>query len=166
MRLAHALITASTPPQPVVWDEGPSKPRRAGAIVGHMGSRLHSLHHTNIPSTDLDASESWYRTVFDLKRVPAKSNTKILLMTNGNFDLHFSPFREESIPRLAPLHFAVEVDDWDGFLGHLDDIGVRHTRVRERPENDSKFCYVHDPDGNIIELTYHGKLHVNTAATV
>ncbi|MGH3069327.1 MAG: hypothetical protein ACRDMI_12160 [Streptosporangiaceae bacterium] len=35
-------------------------------------------------------------------------------MTRGNFDLHFTPLEE--MDRMAPYHFAVEVEDWDGFL--------------------------------------------------
>jgi hypothetical protein len=34
---------------------------------------------------------------------------------------------------------------------------VRYTKPVERPQNKSKFCYIHDPDGTMIELTYHGE---------
>lgn len=128
-----------------------------------MAVRPHSLHHTNIPTTDRDRTEKWYAKVFGMKKVDPKSNTKILLMTNGNFDLHFTPFSKEKFPRLKPLHFGIEVADWDEFLDHLDQIGVRRTRTVERPQNQSKFCYIHDPDGNMVELTYHGRLHKETA---
>jgi lactoylglutathione lyase len=57
---------------------------------------------------------------------------------------------------MAPYHFAIEVEDWDGFLAHLAELGIRHTRPVERPENQSKFCYIHDPDHTMIELVYHG----------
>ena len=42
-------------------------------------------------------------------------------MTRGNFDLHFTPVEE--MDRMAPYHFAVEVEDWEGFLAHLDGLG-------------------------------------------
>ena len=84
-----------------------------------------------------------------------KSNTKVVLMTRGNFDLHFTPVEE--MDRMAPYHFAIEVEDWDGFLAHLKELGIRHTRPVERPENQSKFCYIHDPDHTMIELVYHGR---------
>ena len=74
-------------------------------------------------------------------------------MTRGNFDLHFTPVEE--MDRMAPYHFAVEVEDWDGFLAHLDKLGIRHTRVITRPENNSQFCYIHDPDHTMIELVFH-----------
>ncbi len=56
---------------------------------------------------------------------------------------------------MAPYHFAVEVEDWEGFLAHLDELGIRHTRVITRPENNSQFCYIHDPDHTMIELVFH-----------
>ena len=56
---------------------------------------------------------------------------------------------------MAPYHFAVEVEDWDGFLAHLRELGIRHTRPITRPENNSMFCYIHDPDHTMIELVYH-----------
>ena len=111
------------------------------------------IHHVNFPTTDMERTKDWYTKVFGLKHIPAKSNTKVLLMTRGNFDLHFTPVDE--MDRMAPYHFAMEVEDWDGFLAHLDDVGVRHTRPIMRPENNSMFCYIHDPDHTMIELVYH-----------
>jgi lactoylglutathione lyase len=35
------------------------------------------------------------------------------------------------------------VEGWEGFLAHLDSLGIRHTRVITRPENNSQFCYIH-----------------------
>lgn len=113
------------------------------------------IHHVNFPTTDPERTKEWYAKVFGLKAIPAKSNTKVLLMTRGDFDLHFTPVEE--MDRMAPYHFAVEVEDWDGFLAHLREIGVRHTRPNERPENRSKFCYIHDPDHTMIEIVYHPK---------
>jgi len=121
-----------------------------------MSSRAHSIHHVNFPTTDPGRTKQWYAKVFGMHHVDVSefSNTKVLLMSRDNFELHFTPVAE--MRRMAPFHFAVEVEDWDGFLQHLKDIGVRYTKPVERPQNRSKFCYVHDPDGTMIELTYHG----------
>ena len=35
--------------------------------------------------------------------------------------------------------------------------GIRHTRVITRPENNSQFCYIHDPDHTMIELVFHAR---------
>jgi catechol 2,3-dioxygenase-like lactoylglutathione lyase family enzyme len=114
------------------------------------------IHHVNFPTTDRERTKEWYTKVFGMKAIPAKSNTQVLLLTRGNFDLHFTPV--EDMDRMAPYHFAVEVEDWDGFLEHLDELGVRHTKTRERPENRSKFCYIHDPDNTMIELVWHAHI--------
>ena len=126
----------------------------------------HSIHHVNFPTTDVERTKDWYCKVFSMKRVNPNSNTDVLLLTRGNFDLHFTPIAKEDWRRMAPSHFAIEVADWDGFLAHLGNIGVRYTKPVERPQNNSKFCYITDPDGTVIELVYHGKLHVETAASV
>lgn len=113
------------------------------------------IHHVNFPTTNVDRTVEWYGKVFGLKRVMPKSNSRVVLMTKGHFDLHFTPVEE--MDRMAPYHFAMEVEDWDAFMGHLDELGIRHTREVERPENHSKFCYIHDPDHTMIELVFHGK---------
>lgn len=117
-----------------------------------------SIHHVNFPTTDPERTKDWYQKVFGLEHqdVSRWSNTKVLLLTRGNFDLHFTPCTPDQMVRMAPFHFAIEIYDWDSFLGHLKELKVRHTKVVERPQNQSKFCYIHDPDGNMIELVYHG----------
>ncbi|VCU70423.1 Glyoxalase-like domain protein [Pigmentiphaga humi] len=121
-----------------------------------MSNRPHSIHHINFPCTDVNRTREWYTKVFGMKHVDVGhlSNTKVLLLTRGDFDLHFTPMTE--MRNLFPVHWAMEVEDWDGFLAHLRSIGVRYTKPVERPQNNSKFCYIHDPDGTTIELTYHG----------
>ncbi|EPX82883.1 Lactoylglutathione lyase [Rubellimicrobium thermophilum DSM 16684] len=118
----------------------------------------HSIHHVNFPTTDPERTKEWYGRVFGLEHqdVSRFSNTKVLLLTRNNFDLHFTPCTPEQMVRMAPFHFAIEVYDWDGFLAHLKKCGVRHTKPVERPQNRSKFCYIHDPDGTMIELVWHG----------
>jgi lactoylglutathione lyase len=103
----------------------------------------------------------WYGEVFGMKQIPTGSfnNTKVLLLTRGNFDLHFTPVRKEDWRRMAPSHFAMEVSDWDGFLNHLKSLNIRYTKPIERPVNRSKYCYIHDPDGNTVEIVYHADMH-------
>jgi lactoylglutathione lyase len=120
-----------------------------------MSDKPAYIHHVNFPTTDPERTIEWYSKVFGMKYIKPKSNTKVVLMTRGNFDLHFTPVEE--MDRMAPYHFAVEVEDWEGFLEHLDKVGIRHTRVITRPENNSQFCYIHDPDHTMIELVFHAR---------
>ena len=97
-----------------------------------MSDKPAYIHHVNFPTTDPERTIEWYSKVFGMKYIKPKSNTKVVLMTRGNFDLHFTPVEE--MDRMAPYHFAIEVEDWEGFLAHLDSLGIRHTRVIARPE--------------------------------
>ena len=127
-----------------------------------MSDKPAYIHHVNFPTTDAERTIEWYSKVFGMKYIKPKSNTKVVLMTRGNFDLHFTPVEE--MDRMAPYHFAVEVEDWDGFLEHLAKLGIRHTRVITRPENNSQFCYIHDPDHTMIEMVFHALVEVVTGA--
>ncbi|MBM3217101.1 MAG: hypothetical protein FJZ38_00185 [Candidatus Rokubacteria bacterium] len=68
-------------------------------------------------------------------------------------------------------HFALEVTDWDAMLAHLDVLGIAHVRTSaagtmrtiggtdpyqgRREDTGEHDTYIHDPDGNMIELVYH-----------
>ncbi|MDE1150527.1 MAG: VOC family protein [Azospirillaceae bacterium] len=128
-----------------------------------MSNKPHSIHHVNFPMRDRETTKEWYCKVFSMKWVDPKSNTDVLLLTRGGFDLHFTPVPEDQWHRMAPSHFAIEVEDWDGFLAHLNELKVRHSMTVERPQNNSRYCYIADPNGHTIELTYHGKLHTEAS---
>ena len=121
-----------------------------------MTGRIHAIHHVNFPTTNPEQTKEWYSKVFGLKYVDIGklSDTKVLLMTAGDFDIHFTPVSEKR--RMDPFHFAVEVENWDEMLVHLKAIGVRFTKPFHRPQNNSTLCYIRDPDGTLVELTYHG----------
>ncbi len=96
-------------------------------------SEPYSIHHVNFPTTDPERTKDWYMKVFGMKHqdVSRFSDTKVLLMTRGKFDLHFTPV--EAMDRMAPYHFAIEVEDWDGFIKHLEDLKIRYTKPVARP---------------------------------
>src|ERR1700722_20197206 len=127
-----------------------------------MSDKPAYIHHVNLPTTNPERTIEWYTRVFGMKYIKPKSNTKVVLMTRGNFDLHFTPVEE--MDRMAPYHFAVEVEDWDGILAHLAKLGIRHTRVITRPENNSQLCYIHDPDHTMIEPAVHARRPPPSAA--
>ena len=92
-----------------------------------MSNAPRYIHHVNFPTTDPERTDEWYTKVFGLKADHAQEQHPVVLMTRGNFDLHFTPVEE--MDRMAPYHFAVEVEDWDDFLAHLEELGIRHTRA-------------------------------------
>ena len=129
------------------------------------------VHHINVQITDRQRTREWYEKVLGatfLDRGPALNNRQLQLNL-GNAEMHFS---DTDTPTLAArVHFAVEVDNWDEMLAHLDALGVEYSRAGRgaltgggtghdqrwgrREDTGEHYTYIHDPDGNRIELVYH-----------
>ena len=133
-------------------------------------SMIKLIHHVNIQITDRARTREWYERVLGcvlLDRGPAL-NKRQLQLRIGNAEMHFSDSKERT--HVPSVHFAVEVADWDAMLAHLDKEGVSYNRrppsstsnlggddpkFGNREDSGEFFTYVHDPDGNMIELVHH-----------
>jgi catechol 2,3-dioxygenase-like lactoylglutathione lyase family enzyme len=129
------------------------------------------IHHVNVQISDRKRTREWYEQVLGaefLDRGPAL-NKRQLQLRLGTGEVHFT---ETSRPATIPSgHFAVEVDDWEAMLAHLGALGIPHARTSaastganvggtdphqgRREDTDEHYAYIHDPDGNMIELVYH-----------
>jgi catechol 2,3-dioxygenase-like lactoylglutathione lyase family enzyme len=116
----------------------------------------HSLHHVNFPTSDPVATEEWYGKVFGMWKVnPANTPVnRTMLLTHGNFDLHFRPVDKDKV-QTGLIHFAIEVEDWDEFVTHLESLGQRWIEEPNRGHDDSKTGSTLDPDGHRVEFTWH-----------
>src|SRR5258705_269547 len=87
------------------------------------------IHHVNVQISDRDRTRAWYEKVLGaefLDRGPAL-NRRQLQLRLGSGEIHFT---ETSRPIALPSsHFAIEVDDWDATLAHLDELGIPHVRT-------------------------------------
>ena len=128
------------------------------------------VHHINVQITNRERTRAWYEQVLGatfLDRGPAL-NQRMLQLNIGNAEMHFSETDQPIIARQP--HFALEVDDWDATLAHLDRLGVPYSRTGgaftrvgtgdderwgKREDNGEHYTYLHDPDGNLIELVHH-----------
>ncbi|MFF3830975.1 VOC family protein [Streptomyces sp. NPDC002458] len=126
----------------------------------------YSLHHANIPVTDFGRTTEWYSKVFGLEPVSISKfveNPTTLLMSNGNFHVHFERYPEVVIPRSTfehrtganLFHFCIEVTDWEEFMAHLDELGIERYDLKVRPQDGSKSCDLLDPDGHQVEVAWH-----------
>ena len=134
-------------------------------------ARIKLIHHVNVQISDRKRTREWYERVLGaafLDRGPAL-NERQLQLRIGTAEVHFTESPRPSV--VGSAHFAVEVDDWDGMLAHLAKHGVRHARQSaastgpdvggtapdqgRREDSGEHFTYVHDPDGNMIELVFH-----------
>jgi catechol 2,3-dioxygenase-like lactoylglutathione lyase family enzyme len=129
------------------------------------------VHHINVQITNRERTRAWYEQVLGAKfldRGPAL-NKRQMQLNIGNAEMHFS---DTDQPVLAPQpHFALEVQDWQATLAHFDRLGVPYSRTGsgaftrvgtgneerwgKREDSGEHYTYVHDPDGNLIELVYH-----------
>lgn len=134
-------------------------------------SKVKLIHHVNIQITDRERTREWYERVLGcefLDRGPAL-NQRQLQMRIGNGEMHFSTVAKRA-DQPASNHFAIEVTDWEGMLAHLDKEGVPYGRSDGsrgwaptdsedprcyREDTGEHYTYIHDPDGNMIELVYH-----------
>ena len=127
------------------------------------------IHHVNVQISDRARTKDWYEKVLGaefLDRGPL--NQRQLQLRIGTGEMHFT----ETPEAVCTGHFAVEVDDWDQMLLNLDKLGVAYSRSPgavdapprtsedtqyqgRREDNGEHYTYVHDPDGNMIELVYH-----------
>ena len=133
-------------------------------------SRISMIHHINIQITDRQRTREWYETVLGaqfLDRGPALNKRQLQLRV-GSGEIHTSDTAE--VIEVPQVHFAIEVEDWDGMLSHLDSLGVPYSRSAsgaftatggadpyqgKREDTNEHYTYITDPDGNLIELVYH-----------
>ena len=129
-------------------------------------SRVTLVHHINIQISNRERTREWYEKVFDaefLDRGP-ELNKRQLQFKLGTAEIHTT-----DTPTPAPVpsnHFAVEIHDWDEMMAHLDELGVPYSprpgaktgtgsSYGHREYSSACYTYVHDPDGNMIELVHH-----------
>ena len=133
-------------------------------------SRINMVHHINIQITDRQRTREWYEKVLGaefLDRGPAL-NKRQLQLRIGTAELHTSDTND--LIKVPQVHFALEVEDWDDMLAHLDAVEVPYSRTGsgsftgtggndpkqgQREDTGENYTYIHDPDGNLIELVYH-----------
>jgi catechol 2,3-dioxygenase-like lactoylglutathione lyase family enzyme len=129
------------------------------------------IHHVNVQISDRDRTRAWYEKVLGaefLDRGPAL-NRRQLQLRLGSGEIHFTVTPRPIVA--ASSHFAIEVDDWEGTMAHLDQLGIEHVRTSaastgsdiggthpqmgRREDSSEHYAYIKDPDGNLIELVNH-----------
>jgi catechol 2,3-dioxygenase-like lactoylglutathione lyase family enzyme len=134
-------------------------------------ARIKLIHHINVQISDRKLTREWYETVLGaefLDRGPALDKRQLQLRL-GSGEIHFTETPHPTAA--ASSHFALEVHDWNAMLSHLDALGIAHVRTSaasvmrniggtdphqgRREDTGEHYTYIHDPDGNMIELVYH-----------
>lgn len=116
-------------------------------------SRVTMIQHINIQISNRELTREWYEKVLGaefLDRGPELNRGQLQLRI-GSGEIHTT-----HTPNPAPSgHFAVEIHDWDETIANLDALGVSYTPPTIRAYSGGHSIYIHDPDGNMIELVQH-----------
>jgi catechol 2,3-dioxygenase-like lactoylglutathione lyase family enzyme len=122
------------------------------SYVPKGSKRVSCIQHANVETSDVARSQEWYAKVFDAEWT--EEGPRFLKLGNSELHLH-----EEPNPQPHKTnHFAVEVEDWEGWLANLSRVGVAFER--EPRMRDGKMAgFLRDPDGNMIEVMYHPAWH-------
>ena len=116
-------------------------------------SRVTLIQHINIPISDRERTRQWYEQVLGaefLDRGP-ELNQRQLQFRIGSGEIHTT-----DTPTPTPSgHFAVEIRDWEDMIANLDALGVPYSPPTVRAYSHGHSTYIHDPDGNCIELVQH-----------
>ena len=134
-------------------------------------SKISMIHHINIQITDRQQTREWYEKVLGaefLDRGPALNKRQMQLRI-GTGEIHTS--ETEKFIDVPRVHFAIEVENWDEMLAHLDSVGVPYSRSAggsfapggggedryqgQREDTGEHYTYINDPDGNLVELVCH-----------
>ena len=135
-------------------------------------SKITMIHHINIQITDRQLTREWYERVLGaefLDRGPAL-NRRQMQMRIGTGEIHTSD--TDDLIKVSRIHFAIEVEDFDQMLAHLDTEAVAYSRTGggsftgtggedplqgTREDTGERYTYINDPDDNLIELVYHSR---------
>jgi catechol 2,3-dioxygenase-like lactoylglutathione lyase family enzyme len=129
------------------------------------------FHHMNLCSDNLGRLTNFYQTIFNLgvindgrTRVNDKSkevgyNGKVDFVSDGAIEFHlaerdlFTGFKmNQFINPMHHGHFCFRTDDIMGFKRRLDELGIRYSDYGIWAVAGWYQIFLHDPDGNIVEV--------------
>jgi len=115
-----------------------------------MKSIVSSIHHVSVVVTDLERSRRFYSQVLGLREIPRPATFDFVVVWYdlGAQHVHLLPRETSDVP--GPRHFALQVEDAAAAREHFAQFGVPTRETTPIPGCDRFF--VHDPDGNLIEI--------------
>ena len=125
------------------------------SFVAEGSYKVSCIQHANVETSDVTRSQEWYKKVFNAEWT--EEGPRFLKLGSSELHLHV-----ESNPQAHRTnHFAVEVEDWEGWMANLSRGGITFESGREpRRRDDGKMAgFLKDPDENVIEVMYHADWH-------
>jgi catechol 2,3-dioxygenase-like lactoylglutathione lyase family enzyme len=125
------------------------------------------FHHVGVSVADLDAASAWYERALGLEsefefalpglrgamlRSPAGYRVELLERAGSAAGVSGAQPNDALLTR-GYGHFALQVDGLDGLYARLVDAGAGPVwDPRPAPEPGARMAFLHDPEGNLIEL--------------
>ena len=116
-------------------------------------------HHTAIPVIDLEESQSFYEGFGFVKlrewNKPEEQLSAVVLEKDGfTLELIYHPTHQVLIPSpvIESRHIGVSVPELENMLAELEEEGVTVLKRITKGVSVKEFCFVADPNGNVVEL--------------
>ena len=115
-----------------------------------MAVHFTGIHHVSIVVSDVDRSRNFYTNVLGLREIarPVTFDFFVVWYDLGGQHIHLIP--RDQAEATSPRHFAIHVSDSREARARFQELGVAIRETTPIPGCDRFF--VHDPDGNLIEL--------------
>lgn len=112
--------------------------------------QISQIDHCSIIITDLERSRRFYKDVLGLKEIakPRTFDFVVVWFDLGNQHLHL--LLKDKADTLSPRHFALRVADAAAARDYFRAHGIATQETTPIPGADRFF--IHDPDGNRIEI--------------
>jgi glyoxylase I family protein len=115
-----------------------------------VDTSLIGIHHVSIVVTDLERSRRFYGQVLGLREIPRPATFDFVVVWYDLGAQHIHLVPRETAEAASPRHFALQVENADAARAHFEKLGVTTRETTPIPGCDRFF--VHDPDGNLIEI--------------
>ena len=114
------------------------------------------VSHITLVTGDLERASAFYEKFLGLQPIPRPDyDFAGAWYRCGDLEIHLIAAEEH--PRPSRRHIAFEVANFDRVITSLDRERVRvASGPGVRPHDGTRYVFVHDPDGNLIELAKHG----------
>ena len=109
------------------------------------------IRHLAIVTENRERLVEFYTNAFDMKQIDGVGPA--IYLTDGYINLAIIQKRPRNKEGL--YHFGFEVENIDALRPSFEELGAA-SKVEKRPKNREAEYRVHDPDGNLIDLSSHG----------
>jgi catechol 2,3-dioxygenase-like lactoylglutathione lyase family enzyme len=114
------------------------------------GLQVAQIDHVSVVITDVARSRRFYRDMLGLQEIPKPRTFDFVVLWFDLGNMHVHLLLKDNPDTLSPRHFALRVADVAAARAYFSGRGVEVQETTPIPGADRFF--IHDPDGNRIEI--------------